>query len=291
MAWRTVVVTKPSKLDLRLGYMVVRDSENTVRVHISEISVLIIENIGTSITAALLCQLSQQKVKVIFCDEKMNPYGELIPYYGGYDSSLSIRNQFEWKEDYRQAVWTVIVTEKIKNQALCLEYFNLSQAEQLYQYIDEMEFNDATNREGHAAKVYFNALFGKSFSRSQDCPVNAALNYGYSLILSCVNREIACAGYLTQIGLFHSNRFNHFNLSCDLMEPFRPIVDGFVKKLSPEDFSTQEKRKLQMLLNVELVIEDRHQTLLNTVKIYTKSALEAIESGDISLIKLYKYEL
>ena len=36
--------SKPSKLDLRLGYMVVRDCENTVRVHISEISVLIVEN-------------------------------------------------------------------------------------------------------------------------------------------------------------------------------------------------------------------------------------------------------
>ena len=291
MAWRTVVVSKPSKLDLRLGYMIVRDSEDVVRVHISEISVLIIESIRTSMTAALLCELSRQKVKVIFCDEKLNPYGELIPYYGGFDSSLSIRNQISWSEDSRQAVWTVIVAEKIRNQALCLEYFKIDKAQQLYQYIDEMEFNDATNREGHAAKVYFNALFGKSFSRSQDNPVNAALNYGYSLILSCVNREIACAGYLTQIGLFHSNRFNPFNLSCDLMEPFRPIVDGFVKKLSPETFETEEKRKLQSLLNTEFMIEDRRQTLLNTVKIYTKGTLEAIEAGDISLMKLYRYEL
>lgn len=291
MAWRTVVITKPSKLDLRLGFMVVRNSEETLKVHISEISVLLIESIGTAVTAALLCELSRQKVKVIFCDEKLSPYGELIPYYGGFDSSLSIRNQIEWKDDYRQAVWTAIVAEKIKNQAMCLEHFNLPQAEQLYRYIDEIAFNDSTNREGHAAKVYFNALFGKAFSRSQDCPTNAALNYGYSLILSCVNREVACAGYLTQIGLFHSNRFNHFNLSCDLMEPFRPIVDGFVKSLAPQEFSTEEKRKLQSLLNSEFIIEGRRQTLLNTLKIYVKSSLEAIESGDISLIKFYKYEL
>ena len=290
MAWRTVVISKPSKLDLRLGFMVVRNSDETLKVHISEISVLLIESIGTAVTTALLCELSRQKVKVIFCDEKLSPYGELIPYYGGFDSSLSIRNQIEWKDDYRQAVWTAIVAEKIKNQAMCLEYFNLPQAEQLYRYIDEIAFNDSTNREGHAAKVYFNALFGKAFSRSQDCPTNAALNYGYSLLLSCVNREVACAGYLTQIGLFHS-RFNHFNLSCDLMEPFRPIVDGFVKSLAPQEFSTEEKRKLQSLLNSEFIIEGRRQTLLNTLKLYVKSALEAIESGDISLVKFYKYEL
>ena len=80
MAWRTVVISKPSKLDLRLGFMVVRNSDETLKVHISEISVLLIESIGTAVTAALLCELSRQKVKVIFCDEKLSPYDELIPY-------------------------------------------------------------------------------------------------------------------------------------------------------------------------------------------------------------------
>ena len=55
---------------------------------------------------------------------------------------------------------------------------------------------DSTNREGHAAKVYFNALFGMSFTRSADTPVNAALNYGYSIILSAFNREVAAADIL-----------------------------------------------------------------------------------------------
>lgn len=53
----------------------------------------------------------------------------------------------------------------------------------LHGYIEELEVGDVTNREGHAAKVYFNALFGKDFTRSRDCIINAALNYGYSLIL------------------------------------------------------------------------------------------------------------
>lgn len=34
----------------------------------------------------------------------------------------------------------------------------------LKQYIEEIELGDKTNREGHAAKVYFNALFGMDFS-------------------------------------------------------------------------------------------------------------------------------
>ena len=93
MGWRTVVVSKPSKLDLRLGYMVVRDVESNVQVHISEISVLIIENTASSITTALLCELTKQKIKVIFCDEKQNPSSELVSYYGCHDCSLKFKNK------------------------------------------------------------------------------------------------------------------------------------------------------------------------------------------------------
>jgi CRISPR-associated endonuclease Cas1 subtype II len=291
MGWRTVVVSKPSKLDLRLGYMVVRDCESNIRVHISEISVLIIENTASSITTALLNELTKQKIKVIFCDEKQNPSSELVSYYGCHDSSLKFRSQLEWSDINKQTVWTAIVTQKIKMQAQNLEFFHLDEADMLYDYIDEIEFNDESNREGHAAKVYFNAMFGKKFSRSDECPINAMLNYGYSIILSCFNREIVCNGYSTMLGLFHNNMFNSFNFGCDIMEPFRPIVDRAVKNINPQKFETEEKRLVLSLLSMELCIDGKNQTLLNTMKIYAKSVFDAIESGDTAEIKFYRYEL
>lgn len=291
MGWRTVVVSKPSKLDLKLGYMVVRDSEETVRVHISEISVLIIENTASSVTTALLSELTKQKIKVIFCDEKRNPSSELVSYYGCHDTSLKIRNQLTWSELGKQAVWTAIVGEKIKNQRNNLAFFKLAEFQLLDKYIEELEFNDESNREGHAAKVYFNAMFGKSFSRSDDCPVNAMLDYGYSIILSCVNREVVSNGYITQLGLFHDNMFNQFNLSCDMMEPFRTIVDRRVKEYQPTKFDKDEKRVILELLSAEFIIGGRKQTLLNTIKIYVKSIFTAIESNDISDIRFFSYEL
>ena len=72
MSWRTVVVSKPSKLDYSMGCLCVRDVEKTLKVHLSEISVLIIENTACSVTCALLSQLANKKIKVIFCDEKRN---------------------------------------------------------------------------------------------------------------------------------------------------------------------------------------------------------------------------
>lgn len=291
MGWRTVVVSKPSKLDLRLGYLLVRDCENTVKIHLSEITVLFIENTASSVTTALLSELTKQKIAVVFCDEKEDPSSQLIPFYGCHDCSQKLKSQLAWKTFHKQIVWTSIVSQKIKMQSENLKYFSLEQAETLDSYLEEIELNDQSNREGHAAKVYFNAMFGRSFSRSDDCPVNAMLNYGYKIILSAVNREIVSNGYLTQLGIFHDNMFNSFNLSCDMMEPFRPIVDRFVRRTMPAKFDKEEKYSIISLLNSDFVIDSKKQTLLNTLKIYSKSIFEAIENGDASLIKYYMYEL
>lgn len=293
MSWRTVMITKPSKLDYSMGYLVVRDVEATIKIHLSEITILIVENTASSITSALMSEMIAKKIKVIFCDEKRNPISELTPYYGSHDCSQKLKNQIAWLPIAKQQVWTSIVSEKIKNQALLLKHFSLEQYEMLERYLEELEFNDETNREGHAAKVYFNALFGKSFSRSDDVPINASLNYGYSLILSCLNREVVCSGYLTQLGLFHDNMFNQYNLSCDLMEPFRPIVDNCVKKMQPKEFGRNEKIALLELLNKDFTVAGKVNTLINTIKIYSKSVFNAIEQNDISLIEYPKmnYEL
>ena len=124
-------------------------------------------------------------------------------------------------------------------------------------------YQDSTNREGHAAKIYFNALFGKEFTRSRDIAINAALDYGYAILLSAFNREVCANGYLTQIGLHHENVFNQFNLSCDLMEPFRPIIDKAVLEMMPEEMTTEIKRTLYNTLNQPIFINGQVQTTLN----------------------------
>ena len=167
----------------------------------------------------------------------------MVSYYGSHDTSSKIRKQIEWTKDDKDHIWTEIVSEKIKQQALMLQRYQKEEVNMLFEYMEEVEFGDITNREGHAAKVYFNTLFGKKFTRTDENPINAALNYGYGIILSIFNREIVSSGYLTQIGLFHDNMFNQFNLSSDLMEPFRPLVDQLVVELKPENLKQKKKEK------------------------------------------------
>lgn len=290
MSWRTVVISKNAKLDYQLGYLVVRN-QDVVKIHINEIAVLIIETTSVSLTAALLCELTKKKVKIIFCDEKRNPSSELIPYYGSHDTSMKVRKQIAWSEDIKTTVWTEIVTEKIRKQAENLEHWNQGESELLYEYISQMEFGDATNREGHAAKVYFNALFGMDFTRTAENSINAALNYGYSLLLSTCTREITINGYITQLGLFHDNMFNPFNLASDLMEPFRPLVDNLIKQMAPEKFEHDEKMEVVKLLQKEIILAGRKEYLSNAMKLYCRSVFDALNDGDISLIKFYKNEL
>lgn len=121
MSWRVVVISKRAKLDYQLGYMVVRNEEVT-KIHLGEISTVLIESTAVSITTSLLTELTKKKIKVIFCDEKRNPSSELIGYYGSHDTSNKVRKQIQWNRNIKDAVWTEIVTEKIRKQKELLEY-------------------------------------------------------------------------------------------------------------------------------------------------------------------------
>lgn len=290
MSWRVVVISKRAKLDYQLGYLVVRN-ENVTKIHLGEISTLLIESTAVSITTSLLAELTKKKIKVIFCDEKRNPSSELVGYYGSHDTSSKVRNQIQWSRNSKDTVWTEIVTEKIRKQKKLLEYQGKEESKLLDSYLQEIKWNDETNREGHAAKVYFNALFGLDFTRTTDCSVNSALNYGYSIILSAFTREITANGYITQLGLFHDNMFNQFNLASDLMEPFRVLVDKEVLEMKFEEFEVDEKRRLVNILNREVVIDGKVQYVNNAVKIYCKSVFDALNENDSSLIRFYKFEL
>lgn len=291
MSWRVVVISSNSKLDYKMNYLIVRNADSIKRIHISEISVLLIESTAVSLTAYLLCELSKMKVEVIFCDEKRCPLGAFLSFYGSYDTALKFRNQIKWNAHTKKFVWAEIVRAKICGQISVLENIKNNNGVLLKQYLNEIEPGDKTNREGHAAKVYFNLIFGMDFSRSQDNNINAALNYGYSILLSSFAREIVCNGYSTQIGIFHNNMFNQFNLACDLMEPFRPFVDYVVNKMDLSEFKHLQKMELVQILNRYVKIDGKNQYMLNAIKIYSKSVFEAIDENDISKIRFPDYEL
>ncbi len=290
MSWRTIIISRRAKLDYKANHLVIRAGEE-VRIHISEIAIVIIEDTAVSLTVYLLAELIKAKVKIIFCDDKRNPTSELLAYYGSHDTSSKIRQQIAWSMANKLLIWTEIVAEKIRKQAHLLRHLELDKDELLMGYLLDLKIGDTTNREAHAAKVYFNKLFGLSFTRTEDNATNAALNYGYTILLSAFNREVTALGYLTQVGIFHDNQFNPFNLSSDLMEPFRPLVDQLVFQLAPTELDQNTKYQLTDILNQKVVMANQKIFVSHAIKVYVKSVLEAVTSGDIADIKFYNYEL
>ena len=289
MSWRTVVISSSAKLDYQMGYLIVRN-QDVVKIHISEISILMIETTSVSLTTALLCELTKKKIKVIFCDEKRNPCSELMSYYGAYNSSKKIRKQIQWDMEYAKEIWTYIVKQKILNQAEMLSKYGFEANIKLMKYAEEIEPFDMTNREAHAAKVYFNSLFGKEFSRDDVNSINAALNYGYGILLSNFNKEIVSDGYLTQLGIKHTNEYNPYNLSCDLMEPFRVLVDEIVFNNIDKTFDSDYKMQLVNVLNKRINYCGREYYVTNAIQIYLDKMFNAIEQKSFIASMIYQFE-
>lgn len=289
MGFRTVIVNSRAKLEFRLNFMIVR-GENEKRIFIDEINTLIVQSTAVSLTAALLSELIRSGVKVIFCDEKFNPCSELVPYYGAHNTSKRYKIQMQWRDETKDEIWRLIIAQKITNQKNYLQKRGfIAEAELIGSYIPDILPGDTTNREGHSAKVYFNCLMPCGVSRRDGGFLNGCLNYGYAVLLSCFNREIVASGYLTQFGIWHDNEFNQFNLSSDLMEPFRTIVDEVAFSLPEGD--KEFKRKMADILNFQISIDGKTTTLDLAVRTYVRSVLNALEASDPSLIIFPSYEL
>ena len=197
--------------------------------------------------------------------------------------------QIEWNKDVISSVNTAIIAAKIANQAKLLRKFGFDdRAEIIEDYLSEIELNDETNREGHAAKVYFNTLFGKGFNRNDSNDINAALNYGYSIVLSDINRAVVGCGRLTQIGINHRNEFNEFNFSCDLIEPWRVIVDEFVFSQGKRQFDKNYKFELVGLLN-KRVQYDRDYSMHDAISVYVKNVIDCLDRGNTEKLLFYDF--
>lgn len=276
MSFRTVVIRKQSRISYKNNFLVVKQENDEKYIHLSEIDTIIVDSMSVSISAYLLKELADHKINIMFCDDKHNPFGELIPYYSKHNSSKMIKNQIAWTQTKKDKVWQEIVKNKILNQALLLQKISSNKYDLVLSYVNEVAIGDKTNREGHAAKVYFNSLYGKTFSRGSDIEINAALNYGYAMLLSTINKEVINNGYLTQLGLHHKNEFNQFNLSCDLMEPFRIIIDNFIYYNQERKFDLEYKLDIVSLLNNKYKYNDKYFTLKDIIKQFVKNTLESV---------------
>ena len=279
MGWRSVIIRQHAKLTYSMQMMIVQTRDGINQIPIEDINLLLVSTTQAVITSALISKLAQNQTKVIFVDEKDNPVVETAVYYPGARNMAKLKKQFNWDEHLKEVLWTRIVSQKIKNQIAVLANYHLDKDE-VQSELDQLEINDESNREAIAARKYFMLLFDKNFVRRDTSAINAALDYGYAILLSSFNREIAMNGYLTYFGIHHCSQENQFNLASDLMEPFRPFVDYWVKAHAKiKELTPDIKYGLVELLSLEIKFNGKKTLLTNAITIYVRECLKFL-SGE-----------
>ena len=279
MGWRSVIITQHAKLTYSMQMMIVQTRDGINQIPIEDINLLLVSTTQAVITSALISKLAQNQTKIIFVDEKGNPVVETAVYYPGARNMAKLKKQFNWDEHLKELLWTKIVSQKIKNQIAVLDNYHLNK-DDVQSELDQLEINDESNREAIAARKYFMLLFDKNFVRRDTSAVNAALDYGYAILLSSFNREIVMNGYLTYFGIHHCSQENQFNLASDLMEPFRPFVDYWVKAHERiKELTPDIKYGLVELLSLEIKFNGKSTLLTNAITVYTRECLKFL-SGE-----------
>ena len=268
-----MIITQHAKMTYSMNMMVVQTRDGINQIPIADINLLLVSTTQAVITSALISKLAENQTKVIFVDEKDEPVVETVGYYPDARNLSKLNSQFNWDSQLKEKLWTKIVDRKITNQIAVLKNYQL-EWQNVQDELDQLELNDATNREAIAARKYFMTLFDKTFVRRDNNAVNGALDYGYAILLASFNREIAVNGYLSYLGIHHHSEENCFNLASDLMEPFRPFVDYWVKAHEKiKQLTPDIKYGLVELLSLEIEYNNKKTILSNAISEYVHDCL------------------
>lgn len=227
MAYRNLIITQPLDMTIKHNQLQIT-AEQTTSIPLEDINCIVIENRAVKVSSYFLQKATNENIIIYLCNEKHIPATVVMPLVKHSRHFRMLSNQIEVPKPRKNRLWQQIIKQKIYNQARCLELMEIDGYLELYKMLKEVQSADKTNVEAKAASYYFKHLFGKGFSRGDECIVNSALNYGYSIIRGHIARSIICYGMEPSIGLNHHSQLNNYNLADDLIEPYRPLIDLYV---------------------------------------------------------------
>ena len=279
MIKQTLFFATPVCLSLKNCQLVIswKDSTDKVTRPIEDLGCVVLENQMISITLPLINELVKNNVAVILCDNKQMPAAMLQSLDANATQAESLKYQLAVNEPMKKQAWKQIIESKIRNQASVLSLTGKN-GDVLKPFFTNVKSGDSDNREGLAARVYWNALFGNTFKREREgVPPNSLLNYGYSILRAATARALLGSGLLPNLGIFHKSRYNAFPLADDVMEPYRPYVDEIVFGLHSKgviELNKESKAELLRILNCDVNIGKVRRPLQIALTITTASLVK-----------------
>lgn len=275
----------PASLSVRFDQLVIRRGQSeAVSVPLAELGVLVVSHPATSFTHAVIAGLIQKGGAFVACDEKHMPIGMVLPLEGHFAQVERFALQARATLPQLKRIWQQVVKAKVRAQAALLEDLHGGDYG-LRALARKVQSGDTGNVEAQASRRYWPALFqDPDFRRDRAAPdQNRFLNYGYAVLRSIVARAICASGLHPSLGVHHHNRYSAFCLADDLMEPYRPIIDGAVVEVTgvfgadhPVDKTTKAALLEVLLGRVDFSGDSR--TLFDAAT-RTASSLATIFSG------------
>lgn len=294
MAWRTVMIQNPARLNLSRGQLKIQNEEGDYTLPLEDLTALVLENPQITLTSSLLSACQEQGVCLITCDKAHIPNGVLLPFLHHSRQSRVAKAQLSWSEPLRKRLWQRVVQCKITNQARCIDLtIGSDQSQRLYAFVSKVASGDPDNIEAQAARDYWPKLFGADFRRSETDSINAALNYGYAVVRAFVARSQVAYGLLPAFGIHHQSDLNAFNLTDDLMEMLRPMVDLHVwqmlceQKFQKDDLSLplSVRQSLANMGNITCKMAGQIYTIANACDRVAASLVSAIDAKGHALLE------
>lgn len=267
MTGRTIEITSAARLSLRhRQLMIAREDGSAPTVPIEDLGLLIVDNPQATYTHALLAALAEGKVALVLCGSDHTPAGVLLPYAANALAGERLRAQLACPRPLAKRLWQTIVACKLRRQADLLAR-TCGADYGLRAMAGRVRSGDPENLEAQAAHRYWPRLFDPEFRRDRSgAQPNQLLNYGYAVLRAATARAVVGAGLLAGVGLFHANRGDAFALASDLMEPFRPFVDGIVWELwrsgmAEGELDRARKAHLLAVLNIAVAMDGQAMPL------------------------------
>src|SRR5574344_534669 len=207
-----------------------------------------------TVTTPLIEKCQKFNVALIVMKPNLRP----VFYWSNSAEANYLLRQRQYKmENSDISIAKIIVDNKIENQKSLLiktrKMDNLSlkaiqECEKTLVQVDQSnEYNNLLGLEGSAAKSFFVAYFQNygwrnRLPRTKSDIINATLDIGYTVLFNYMECFARMFGFDIYVGVYHRLWFKRKSLICDLMEPFRCIIDHTVllalnrKQISEKDF-------------------------------------------------------
>lgn len=285
MAWRGLHITKPGRLSLADGQIVVSQDNSDVRMPLEDIGWIILDDTRLTLTTSLLSACAENGVALINTDARHMPSSLTLPFHRHHRQAAIANLQISLTLPFRKRCWQAIVIAKIMNQADVLDRHGREHGDTLRAMSKQVNSGDANNIEARAARQYWSALFNGFIRDDASDLRNKMLNYGYAVMRAVVSRALVGAGFIPCIGLHHASQTNPFNLADDLIEPFRPFVDIMVASLCAErdslsDVTIDDRRKLAGLPLETARMNGAELSLLAAAESCITSLMRTIEAQE-----------